>query len=124
MKKSIAILVTVSLLAGCAGTGSKFSPLVDGTGDPATYQKDLAECQAYADRLASAGDAAVVGAALGAGVGILLAVMTGGRGDGFGRAMAGAGAVGGAVGAAGRAEGDQRSVIRKCLAGRGWNVLN
>lgn len=123
MKKSIAILVAATLLAGCAGTGSKFSPMVDG-GDPAKYRQDLAECQQYADRLASAGESAAVGAAVGAGIGLLLAIAGGGRGDGFRNAMAGAGAVGGAVGAAGRAEGDQRSVIRKCLAGRGWNELN
>jgi hypothetical protein len=38
--------------------------------------------------------------------------------------MVGVGAVSGAAGAAGRAEGDQRDVIRKCLAGRGYNPLN
>ena len=116
MKKSIAILVAASLVTGCAGTGANFAPLVDG-GNTYRYQQNLAECQAYADQLASAGDAAVVGAVFGAGLGLLLAVVSGGTGDGFGRAMAGAGAVGGAVGAAGWTE--RKRQVARCARDRG-----
>jgi hypothetical protein len=123
MKKLIASALLVSMLAGCAGTGAKFSPMVDGVGDAQQYRRDLSDCQDYADRLSSAGEAAAVGAVAGAGLGILLAVISGGRGDGFRKAMVGAGAIGGAAGAAGRAENEQRSVISKCLAGRGYSVL-
>lgn len=124
MKKIIAIAVIGSML-GCAGTGSRFVPIVDGKGDQARYQSDLRECQAYADQLASAGNAAAAGAIVGAGIGLLFAVAGGGsRGYGLRNGMAGVGAVSGALGAAGKAETDQRSVISRCLMGRGYSVLN
>lgn len=123
MKKLVAIAIMMSLV-GCAGTGSRFVPIVDGKGNQSRYQSDLSECQAYADQLTSAADAAVAGALVGAGIGVLFAVVGGGTGNGFRNSMAGIGALSGAASASGKAETDQRTVISRCLAGRGYSVLN
>ena len=60
---------------------------------------------------------AVAGAILG---GILAAA----AGPGYSRSStAKVGAVGGAVGAGAQGETDQRNIIRRCLSGRGYKVL-
>lgn len=122
--KSVAICMAVVLLSGCANQkyGAKWEPLVDlRTPDQQSrYPSDLRECQAYAEKVMSAGQAAVAGALLGALLGAALGAAAGVRQ----RDVAGVGAVSGAAGAAGGAETNQRAIITRCLFGRGYNVLN
>lgn len=119
MKKTASILI-LTMLAGCAGTGSQFVPIVDRPG--ATYHNDLRECQAHAEKVMSAAQGAAAGAIGGALVGALLGMALGGRD--FAGEGARAGMVGGALGGAQRGETDQRTIISKCLASRGHSVLN
>lgn len=123
MKTSI-VLIAVSafgLLAGCAAT---YTPLVDyksGGKTAEQYQADLGECRQYAGEVAGPGTGAAAGAVAGAAVGLLLSHLVGGQNNGSNaRLGAGMGALGGASGG-GQSE---VAVIRKCMQGRGYSVLN
>lgn len=121
MKKTITAIITAILLAGCATSGANYRPMVD-TRPGQNYEQDLAECQAYAHTQAGAADGAVSGAVVGALLGVAFAAI--GGGSGFRNEMAGIGALTGALQGAGQASGGQQDVIRRCLAGRGYSVLN
>ncbi|MGQ0620708.1 MAG: glycine zipper family protein [Panacagrimonas sp.] len=89
--------------------------------DTARYQQDMAECESYADQVStgaktakSAGFGAAVGAAVAAIFGDSKAVV---RGASTGGVLGGArGVVDG--------EGEKDQVLRNCLRGRGYRVLN
>ena len=113
----------VSLLSGCAApSGANYRPIVDTQGvDFNRYESDLKACQGYATQTASAGESAVGGAVSGALLGGLLASAAG---KGYSRTnTAQVGAVTGAVSAGAQGETSQRNIIRRCLAGRGYKVL-
>ncbi len=96
--------------------------IVDTKGvDEAQYERDKVECQAYAEQvkpgekmLERAGAGAVVGAVLGAAVGDSRTV----------ERAAGAIATTSAARSAGEGEREKKMVLRKCMAGRGYKVLN
>ena len=124
MTKLITVLTAAALLAGCATgpTGASYAPLVDMRGVDATRQaQDQYECQQYAQQRAGAADGAVAGAVAGALIGVVLAAIVGG---GIRNEMAGIGAVTGGLQGAAAGEGTQRDIIRRCMSGRGYNVLN
>jgi hypothetical protein len=114
-----AAVVAAGLLSGCA----TYRPLVDlrGVDDRGRYESDLADCQNYAAPVspgASAGAGAIFGAVLGAALGAAV----GNRDVALDAARLGAveGALaGGSAGAATEAE-----IIRNCMTGRGYLVLN
>ena len=124
MNKTITAAMVVALLAGCAtssrGTGAQYSPIVDRPG-PA-YQQDLSECQAHANKVMDAADGAAAGAVAGAIFGALLMAAAGGN-NADQKAGAWMGALSGGTSAAAAAEGGQRGIITRCLAGRGYVVL-
>lgn len=112
------------IIVGCANSGSNYRPLIDtrdGAVDMNRYESDLRQCQQYADQVAGAGTQAAAGAAIGAILGAVLAAAAGSRYDRG--ASARVGGVAGGVGGAAQGETDQRDVIRRCLAGRGYSVL-
>jgi len=125
--KSIAVTAALAVfVAGCAGAGygSQWQPVVDVRPDQqASYPNDLSQCQQYATRVMNAQQGAAAGAVAGAIFGALLGAAAGGNGR-FNSQMAGVGALSGGVGAAAEAEGGQRGIIRRCLAGRGYSVLS
>lgn len=121
--KTTAIILSAAILAGCANTGAQYQPLVDSRTQGANYSQDLAECQAYATQRAGAADGAVAGAVFGALLGVALLAVGGGRG-GWGNEAAAVGAVAGGLQGAAAGEGTQRDIIKRCLAGRGYSVLN
>ena len=89
------------LTSACA---SSKRVVVDKQGiDEAQYQQDLSDCRAIADEVSTGRDAADHG--------------TAGR-------MAGGGAVIGAAGKAGDAEQEKSQVVKNCMRGRGYRVLN
>lgn len=101
-------------LAGCA-----FQPLVDQPGP--TYGQDLAECRAHAQQTAGPGTTAAAGAVIGFGLGYVICRTLGGRDcSSTGRATGIVGAASG--GGAGYQQ--EAQVVRACLAGRGYRVLN
>ena len=120
--KSIAIygVSVVFALSGCAG--ANYRPLVDNKGvDMNRYEADLGECQQYAHQLSGAGESAAGGAVAGAIFGALLAAAAGKNYDRG--ATARVGALTGAVSAGSQGETDQHNVIRTCMSGRGYRVL-
>jgi outer membrane lipoprotein SlyB len=130
MKNAIAGALVLALIAGCAGPnqggyGASWVPVVDVPPDrQAWFQStDLPQCQAYATQVMNAQQAAVQGAVAGAIFGALLGAAAGGNGR-FNSRVAGVGALSAGAGAAAEAEGGQRGIIRRCLMGRGYNVLN
>jgi len=123
MNKLFALCSFVVIAAlGCAGANVR--PLVDMKGvNDAAYEKDLQECQAYAKEQSGIGETAAKGAGAGAVVGGLLGLVTGGNTTGIVQA-AGAGAVIGAAGGAFTGNQGQEAVVKRCLSGRGYKVLN
>jgi len=128
-KRLLAVsLVAVSFLflIGCA-TGTNYQPIVDLHGqDYAQYHRDLAECRGYANQISPANEtvgSALLGSVLGAATGLALGSMSGdaGKGAAYGAIIGGVG--GGSVGAA-KGYGTKEEILRNCLRGRGYNVLN
>jgi outer membrane lipoprotein SlyB len=116
--KAFVFLALALGIAACANN----NVIVDTKGaDMTRYEQDRRECEAYAGQVStgqqaakSGGFGAVVGAAVGAIFGNSTSVVRG----------AGTGAVlGGAQGAV-KGEGEKEQVLRNCLSGRGYRVLN
>jgi len=119
---TISLIVSAVLLTACAG--SEVRPIVDMSGvNEARYEKDLAECQDYAKQATGMGGTAAKGAGAGAVVGGLLGLVTGSNTTGIVQS-AGAGAVIGGAGGAYKGNDSQEAVVKKCLVGRGYKVLN
>ena len=108
--------LAICLLAACSS-----QPIVDRKGvDPVAYQRDLNECEQYAQQV-SVAQKAGTGAAAGAVVGAAIGAILGGVGTGEG---AGVGAVQGAAGGTAKGVREKRQVVRNCLRHRGYAVLN
>jgi len=112
------------VLAGCADT---YQPIVDRQGvDQTAYQRDLGECREYARQVSPVGDAAkggLIGGALGAAVGAVVGALTGNVGSGAVIGAAG-GATGGVLRGGLRGGARQKRVIRRCMRGRGYRILD
>jgi len=120
VRLALGVTFVIGLL-GCASQPSQ-SVIIDRRGvDMQRYAIDLEECAAYAREVPveqnTARDAAR-GAAVGGAVGAIV-----GGTDAAVR-TAGVGAVGGATRGLIRSEAEQRVVVRNCLRGRGYRVLN
>ncbi len=118
--RRMAILTLFGLLAaGCAN-----KPIVDMKGvNRAQYDQDLTECRQYQDEVA-VGQKAIGGAAAGAAVGAAIGVIWDGHdGHNVGR-DAGTGAVLGGAGGAAAGANEKDQVLKNCLRGRGYRVLN
>ncbi len=119
---TISLIASAVHLTACAG--AEVRPIVDMNGvNEARYEKDLAECQDYAKQATGMGGTAAKGAGAGAVVGGLLGLVTGSNTTGIVQA-AGAGAVICCAGGAYKGNGSQEAVVKKCLVGRGYKVLN
>ncbi|MBF5056185.1 glycine zipper family protein [Alloalcanivorax profundimaris] len=117
--RTAAIGLSALLLAACASTDRV---IVDKQNvDEAQYQQDLSDCRAIADQVGTGRDAAE-GAVGGALIGGVLGAIFGNSGT-AGR-MAGGGAVVGAAGKAGDAQQEKEQVLKNCMRGRGYRVLN
>ena len=122
MKYLITLPLIAVFLFGCAG--SDIRPIVDMKGvNQSKYEGDLEDCQAIAKQQSGMGETAAKSAGAGAAVGGLLGLVTGGNKTGIVQA-AGAGAVLGGAGGAYSGNNAQESVVKKCLSGRGYKVLN
>lgn len=85
------------------------------------FELDLIECRQFASQTIGAAERAAAGAAAGAILGALLAAAAGVKYDRG--SVARVGALSGALGGATEGETDQRNIIRRCLGGRGYLVL-
>ncbi len=105
------------LLAGCSGASG---PIIDSKGvDMAHYRQDLAECESYAAQV-STGQAVARGSTGGAVVGAAVGAI----GGGSAARGAGIGAVTGGAQSARISDREKAGVVRNCLRGRGYKVLN
>lgn len=101
-------------------TGNR--PIVDTKGvDPEALEADMTECYSYADEVQS-GRKVVTGAATGAVVGGVIGAAAG-NGE-TARRGAGVGAASGTLSGTAGAMDERQRVVRNCLAGRGYLVLN
>lgn len=120
---TVVVMAAATALSGCAM--DMYRPMIDYDGSNKTqaeYESDLAECQGYARQINPAGQAfagLLAGAVMGAAMGAVI-------GDTSGWAEAGAkgGAIGGATGGAANGAQTQVDIIRRCMVGRGYSVLN
>jgi uncharacterized protein YcfJ len=117
--------VLAVFVTGCASGyryGAPQEVIVDTLGvDPYQYEVDLADCKDYAANI-DVSTRTVEGAAEGAVVGAVLGAVVG-NSDTTKRG-AGAGAVLGGVKSNERARYEQRKIVKRCLTGRGYKVLN
>ena len=115
------LIVALLALAGCVAP-ARDRVIVDTKGvDPETYRIDLEECAEYAG-LVDVQGRVVTNAAGGAVLyGVLGAVLADGD---LAKRTAGAGGVLGGVRGGVRATREQDRVMRNCLRGRGYRVLN
>lgn len=113
-------------LSGCTTGKSPYvgsrDVIVDTQGvDYYAYQHDLSECRAYSDQVSVAGRS-VGGAAGGAVVGGLIGAAAGNSSTA--QRTAGVGAVAGGAGGAASGYTERQKVVRNCMIGRGYRVLN
>ena len=125
MNRRSVLLLGLIFLTGCAGS---YEPMIDKRAgfDEAKYQQDLADCRSYAEQSPSpAGEAATsagLGALVGAALGALGGAIAGNPGEGaaIGAAVGGAGGLFSGASSGGSA---QKDIVRNCLQGRGYSVL-
>ena len=130
MKKLTSILFVFIFLIGCAPIPQSYEPIIDMRDASVDwnwnqYYQDLHECRTYATRICPADQAvgeAIAGAAFGAALGAILGSGTGDAG-GWAGIGAGSGGLSGAAHGAGNAIEEQKRIIRNCMRGRGYKVL-
>ncbi len=120
IKQFVTLALATGVITACSGIGSTYEPTVDGVKD-AKYYSDLAACQQLAKSrsYASSQNAAIT--AGGAAIGGLLK-SKGDRDDIAKGAAAGAGIGAAAAGVATTAE--KQKIVRNCMIGRGYKVVN
>jgi len=124
MKSKFLLLVLSSViilsLSGCASTNRI---VIDKKNtDMVAYEQDLAECRVYADEAGGAGAAAAKGAVGGAIVGGAIGAVLGNKRTS--EKLAGAAAISGAARGARKGKAEKIQIVKNCLAGRGYRVLN
>jgi outer membrane lipoprotein SlyB len=119
MIKIVTLTIAAVLLTGCATRGAGFSPIVDSKyKDLNILERDVGECQDFAKKQMGAGGGAAFGAIAGALLGAALAPR------GYRNNVAAYGAVTGGLAGGASANQSQEMIIKRCLSGRGYNVLN
>lgn len=104
------------LLGACA---SHPDPIIDSRGvNMAQYEQDLTECKAFADDI-SVTEGTAKGAAVGAVVGAAAGAIGGDAGRG-----AGYGGISGGTQSGLKNQSEKDRVVKRCISGRGYRVLN
>ena len=118
MKFLFLILFSLTVVAGCTTTSEI---IIDQKGvDMSRYEENLADCESYAEQVAVA-KKATKGAASGAVAGGAIGSVSKGRDAGEGAAI---GAITGVTKGLSDGERDKVRVVKNCLRGRGYRVLN
>ena len=127
MKKTdkIWVLSTLLVMSGCIShpkTQSTDGIIIDNKGvDMPTYYQDLHECRNFAAQINVGGpvvEKTITGALIGGAVGAI-------TGDsGTAKRAAGAGGLFGAVKGSGQVSSEKQKILKNCLKGRGYRVLN
>lgn len=119
--KSFSILALFFGVSACANSGANYKPVIDGPVG-ASYQNDLAECQALAASGATIDGKTAGSAAIGAGVGAASSVLWNGNSSELGEAAA-VGALAGITSSAIEKNAQRESIVKNCVRGRGHNVV-
>jgi hypothetical protein len=127
--KHLAYLLSFCLVSGCIAnqSGSIFNtgsgkPIVDTKGvNMSQYELDLEECSTFAEDI-STGKSIAKGAVTGAAVGAVIEAIT--EDVRSRRDAIEVGAVSGGVQSGIRAVREKEQIVRRCLRGRGYKVLN
>ena len=114
-----AILALPLLLSGCVA--QPYHPIVDAGRPLGNYDDDLDQCKAIASNVQPANNA-VAGAIAGAIIGALLGKAAGLNNHYTGQ-VAATGAVAGGVNGLAYGSIEWTNVVNRCMAGRGYNVL-
>ena len=120
----ILILILSVLVIGCAGSHPFVDePIIDRKGvDMSRYHADKAECEAYANDVRTGkkvARGAVGGAVVGGAIGAIID-----RKPNSAERGAGVGAVTGGVRGAQEGVRESERIVKQCLRGRGYKVLN
>ena len=116
--KTILLLLIIVAVSACA----THKVIVDKQGiDMTQYEQDLAECSQYAEEV-DAGSEVAKGAVGGAVIGGAVGAILGGRKSA--ERLGGVAAVTGAAGSGSSASREKNQVIKNCLRGRGYKILN
>jgi len=119
LKYSIGLVVVLLSIAGCTTTDEI---IIDKKGvNMSRYEQDLAECRGYSSEVKT-GEKGARGAASGAVVGGAIGAIVDGT-EGAGRG-AGVGAVTGGAKGISQGERQEVQVVKRCLSGRGYRILN
>ena len=118
------VLMTGLWMTGCAGNRTFVDePIIDRKGvDMSRYYADKAECEVYANEVRTGekvARGAVGGAVVGGAIGAIIS-----RGSDSVERGAGVGAVSGGVRGAQEGIRETEQVVKQCLRGRGYKVLN
>jgi outer membrane lipoprotein SlyB len=117
-----AVLISSGCANGYGGYGAPRQIIIDTQGvNMDAYYQDLADCENYARQINVASET-TEGVVEGAVVGGVLGAVLGNHKTA--ERSAGAGAVLGGVKGNKRARYEQERIVRRCLGGRGYNVLN
>lgn len=116
------IIIITLLLSAC-----KTMPVIDTKGvNMAKYNDDLIECQRFADNISVSDKSVQTGitaAAVGAALGAILGGIYGDAGAGAAYGAASYGVTGAAYGAV-DARNTKEGIVKRCMSGRGYKVLN
>lgn len=119
MSRRIPYVATAASIVLAAGCAAHPEAIVDMKGvDPVAFESDRAECADYSDQIIIAKGTAR-GAAGGAVVGAAAGAIGGNANSG-----AGYGAIYGATRSTLRGDREKQMVVKRCLRGRGYRVLN
>lgn len=119
MHAQTVLLAGIMAAITIAGCSAHPEPIVDTKGvDLSAYATDLAECNEYAEQIRT-GKGVAKGAAGGAVVGAATGAISGDAGAG-----AGYGGIYGATRSGLGADREKQAVVKRCLRGRGYKVLN
>ena len=119
---AVTLRIITSLLSGLilVACSSSPEPIIDTQGvDMTVYEQDLAECREYAKEVDTK-----KGTAKGAAAGGATGAAVGGISGGSVGKSAGVGAVFGLAGSAVKGSNQKDNVVKRCLSGRGYKVLN
>ena len=121
MRKKI-ILTTIFVAAFAAGCAAHPDPIIDMQGvNLEEFDQDWVECESYTNEVSTTKGVAK-GAGLGAAIGAVAGAI-GGNSDDVAEGAAWGGAYGG-TGSGLDADREKQMVFKRCMAGRGYRVLN
>ena len=118
-RKAIVALIGATLLSGCVE--QPYRPIVDDGHRVGNYEDDLQQCKGVASQVQPANNA-VAGAVAGAILGALLGKAAG-LNNHYAGQVAATGAVAGGVNGLTYGSVEWTAVVNRCMAGRGYNVL-